>query len=1214
MTTLQGAPPWQPPDRFDEYVLVKPLGRGRTGFVYVAQDTLLERHVAVKFIPARDEGLMASFVNEARTAARIQHPNVATLYRVGRVDGHAYLVWELVRGKSLDQVERPVLPERVLQIAVDTVRGLGAAHRRAVLHRDIKPGNIVVSDTGESKLVDFGLATMLDAKPRTPGTDEGLIGTPYFMSPEAWLGDALDVRSDLYSLGLVLYELLAGEGPFRHVRVKELAQVIQDEPPRPLLAAAPTVPEALASVIDKCLRRDRAERFASADELLAALDLLSPTRSNAPVPVGNPYRGLRAYDAEHRALFFGRTRPLRTVIERLRGESFLVVTGDSGVGKSSLCAAGALPAVAEGALEDGRKWIVGRTVPGRTPIKNLVDLLARLLSLPIETLQRTISDQPGTLGRVVRGALRDELALLVYIDQLEELVTQPTGQAEAVAEALASLADGLPGVRLLATARSDFLSRLAGLPGLGERLPPALMLLGPMSPADVREAIVGPAALKQTGFESEALVEELVDSTTSAQGSLPLLQFTLAELWELRDASTGVIAASSLAAIGGVSGALARHADAVLVALGASERAVARSILLRLVSVDDTRTRRTEDELRIMSPLAPAVLDALVRGRLLVVSESPDGAVYEIAHEALVRGWSTLAHWLTEEAELRAARHRLETASIEWGRLGRSRDLLWSGRQLGELDPRALEAMSPREQAFVEASRRARKVSRWVRRGIVVAVALAIVGTWLGAALVDRRATARAIDADLVDARRSWDLARGALRGRVEAQSRAFAGWDGLDPDAGERAWKDMQQRTQDAREQLAATAGDLERAMLRDADRSDLRELYADLLLDRVLLADVERRRDERAELVARLALYDADGSRGARLDAPAQLVVDVTPSDATLELANQAGAERRSVVAGTRVAVAAGSWLVTLKSADQQVRTSIELARGENAALKLAVPAAGDVPPGFIYIPPGQGYFGSADAEAVRAWFNAVPLHVVQTGGYVIAQHETTFAEWIEFLDDLPVDERERRRPRVAGTGFRGMLELSRPDGRWQIALQPTEHMLKAMWGESIRYPERDRRALQDWRRMPVSGVSYDDAVTYSLWLHRTGRVRGARMCTEHEWERAGRGTFHRNYPHGDVLAPDDANVDETYRKKPGGFGPDEVGSHPASTSVFGVADLTGNVWEWVSSSVVKNQVVARGGSYYFSANTARLTNRELPEASYRDLTVGVRICASR
>ncbi|HEY5934734.1 MAG TPA: serine/threonine-protein kinase, partial [Kofleriaceae bacterium] len=406
-----------PPSRFDEYEIVKPLGRGRSGHVFVARDLLLEREVAIKLVTTTDP---APLVREARAAARIQHPNVATLYRVGELEGCAYLVWELVRGKSLEQVPRPMAVEQVQSIARDVSRGLAAAHRRGVLHRDIKPANIVLADSGEAKLVDFGLAALFDdGVARADPDDAALVGTPYFRAPELWRNEAADARTDLYALGIVLYELLAGEGPFRHLTVKELAAAVETEDARPLRVVAPAAPEGLAAIVDRCLRRDRAARFARAEDVLAALELLSPGRSTAAVPEGNPFRGLRAYDAEHRALFFGRSRPLQLALERLRTEAMLVVTGDSGVGKSSLCAAGIVPAIAEGSIDDGRRWLVARLVPGRTPVRHLADALAGPVGLPSSELARAIEETPYELGRLVRGALRAEHGLLLYIDQME---------------------------------------------------------------------------------------------------------------------------------------------------------------------------------------------------------------------------------------------------------------------------------------------------------------------------------------------------------------------------------------------------------------------------------------------------------------------------------------------------------------------------------------------------------------------------------------------------------------------------------------------------------------------------------------------------------------------------------------------------------------------------------------------------------------------------
>ena len=167
---------WTPPEAFDEYRLVSLIGRGTTGRVYLARDTLLERPVAVKFVRALGPHALARFLVEARAAARVQHPNVVTLYRVGQLENHPYLISEFVRGTSLDRLERPLPWERVLALGRDLARGLGAAHRRGVLHRDIKPANAILTETGEVKLLDFGLAKLLDAD--LPWTEAGAGGSP----------------------------------------------------------------------------------------------------------------------------------------------------------------------------------------------------------------------------------------------------------------------------------------------------------------------------------------------------------------------------------------------------------------------------------------------------------------------------------------------------------------------------------------------------------------------------------------------------------------------------------------------------------------------------------------------------------------------------------------------------------------------------------------------------------------------------------------------------------------------------------------------------------------------------------------------------------------------------------------------------------------------------------------------------------------------------
>jgi formylglycine-generating enzyme required for sulfatase activity len=165
----------------------------------------------------------------------------------------------------------------------------------------------------------------------------------------------------------------------------------------------------------------------------------------------------------------------------------------------------------------------------------------------------------------------------------------------------------------------------------------------------------------------------------------------------------------------------------------------------------------------------------------------------------------------------------------------------------------------------------------------------------------------------------------------------------------------------------------------------------------------------------------------------------------------------------------------------------------------------------------------------------------------------------------------------------------------------------------GQKLRYDKRTRRAEQDWTRFPVAAVSYEDAVAYAQWLDRTKRVVGAHVCDEHEWERAARGANARTFPNGSTtLDPDDANIDITYGREPVAFGPDEVGSHPASRSPVGADDMAGNVWEWTRSVEDPTMPVARGGGWYNAELSSRSTNREWGEPTQRHVWIGVRVCA--
>ncbi|ATB45345.1 protein kinase domain-containing protein [Corallococcus macrosporus] len=1331
----------EPPSEFEEYRLLHPLGHGAMGQVFLAQDTLLDRRVAVKFIATAmgrlpDAAARARFFQEARAVARLQHPNVVAIHRVGEVRGQPYLVSEFIQGEPLDRLQRPVDARLALQLGRGLARGLAAAHRRGILHRDIKPANAILSEDGEVKLLDFGLAEaalaeversalaagappvpgakpagprpLTDTRPlpgpsapdtgphdgplthsaRRPGGGAGgpddlrpdagtrgrqaaaaapgtatqepnprlrdgagvpdtgpgdfappgsnearhdlVPGTPLYLAPELWRGEPASRASDVYALGVLLYELCAGRAPHDGVPLELLGAAVQAQPPPPLAERAPGVSPALAAIVDRCLAADPARRYESGDALREALEALStPTRASA-LPSGNPYLGLRAFDAAHRSVFFGREPALREVLDRLRGDTFVLVAGDSGVGKSSLCRAGVLPAVSQGGLEDGGPaWTVLSGPPGRRPLDTWVELLAPLVGESAESLGgRLATEEPGVLARALRRRPADAAPLLLFIDQLEELVTfSEPAQAARLAEELALVPRRAPRVRLLATARSDCLTRLVALPGLGDEVPRALHLLRALSAHGLREAVEGPLRMQGLRFETPAMVDALVASAARAEGGLPLLQFALEALWEARDVHRQRIPAAALEALGGVEGALARHADAVVARLRPEQRPRARELLLELVTPEGTRLRRTREEL-LRGPgddTGREVLDGLVRGRLLTAGEAEDGdGVYTLAHESLVTGWDTLRGWLGRDEQRRAVRLRLERAAAEWARLGRPAELLYGTRQLQVVRAAGLSHVDgARERDFLARSRAAARRQR-LTRWLAVALVPLVLGGVVGVTRVQAQAQLDArINRHLDEARAQQAALEGHLGQLGHLRFQAFTLFDTPGPrnrQAAEAVWTQARQARQAVEETLLRAMSELEAAWGLAPGNPRVSPLMANLLVTRVELAEQERQPEQRAQWLARLAVHDAMGELRQGLTAPALVSLTSEPAGARVRLLEPTpegeplpGRELGQTPLH-EVALPAGSHLLVIEAPGRfPVRVPVLLASGERLALEVPLPATESVPAGFVHIPAGRFLQGASESEYLRrAFFFAPPLHPVETGAYLIARHEVTFAQYIAFLETLPPEERAARMP---GSRRRiTVVDLARePDGRWRLTLRPASASYSVRDGELLRYGKRDRRQEQDWLRFPVSAVSFDDALAYVAWLDRTGQVPGARMCTEREWERAARGADGRRYPSGDWLAPDDANHDVTYGREPWGFGPDEVGSHPRSRSPFGVDDLAGNVWEWTRSNVDPEKPSAQGGSWYQSDLTAHAANRDRVERTQREALTGFRVCAT-
>ena len=406
-----------------------------------------------------------------------------------------------------------------------------------------------------------------------------------------------------------------------------------------------------------------------------------------------------------------------------------------------------------------------------------------------------------------------------------------------------------------------------------------------------------------------------------------------------------------------------------------------------------------------------------------------------------------------------------------------------------------------------------------------------------------------------------------------------------------------------------------LEPALLLDS-RPAFRRRMAELLLVLVELATLDHDAAAVAELTARIAPYDP--SRVPVAAATGTLVVEVTPAaQVTVRCAEPGAPHRlgppRMVATGARHVLAVPATLCTVGAVapDHVAVTEATVVPVERwHTVRLTLPPASAPPPDFVFVPAGWFLYGAADPESVRQSIAAPPEHPVFQRAFWIARHETTFAAWIEYLDALPPGERDERRPMASGPTTMSLQLVDTPTGAWSLELADGTTTRRHARGEPVVYPGRTLRRAQAWERWPVVGVRVADARAYAAWLDHTGRVPGARLCTNAEWERAARGADDRLYPHGDELAPDDANWIKTYDEKAGALGLDEVGSHPASDSPFGVADLAGNAWEFVDAP--PDIALTRGGGWYYGARAVRASNLVGSEPRFRDTATGLRVCA--
>ncbi len=298
---------FEPGTRIGRYEVLRRLGAGAMGEVHLAQDPSIGRLLAVKTVRAHEDPddapaeRSARLVREARAAGRLLHANIVTLFDAGEQDGFFYLAFEYVDGQDLHHhllANRPLALDECLRIAAEVAAGLAHAHQQGIVHRDVKPSNVLIDKSGQAKIADFGIAKL--AGQATELTTAGtVIGSPHYLAPEQIRGEALDGRADLFSLGVMLYEMVSGHRPFEGETISTLVYQILHQEPRPVRELRPDLPPAVAAVITRLLAKDRDRRYPDAAAAAAALTsarpgfsgattLLQPALSAADRPLGRP--------------------------------------------------------------------------------------------------------------------------------------------------------------------------------------------------------------------------------------------------------------------------------------------------------------------------------------------------------------------------------------------------------------------------------------------------------------------------------------------------------------------------------------------------------------------------------------------------------------------------------------------------------------------------------------------------------------------------------------------------------------------------------------------------------------------------------------------------------------------------------------------------------------------------------------------------------------
>lgn len=754
-----------------KYRVLSRIGRGGMARVYKGHHPGLDRYVAIKVLHshlAEDESFISRFEQEATAVARLRHPNIVQVYDFDEQDGHRYMVMEFVEGPTLkreleERVKQvpagrsPFTLEEIARIFIGLANAIDYAHTRGMVHRDLKPANVMLTGEGQVLLTDFGLAYLLGV---TGLTETGAIaGTPTYMSPEQGQGKRGDERSDIYSLGVILYELLTGKVPFSDDNALGIILQHANAEPAPPSEHVPSLSAAVEGVVLTALAKDPAGRYQTANEmadaLRAAVGLLpdqtpydfiplaagdsviyreitpgrnddstpngrTPYTSSTPLTHAHPYRGLFAFREEDAPFFFGREEFTNRQLNRIEEQPLIAIVGPSGSGKSSVVFAGLIPS-----LREGGDWLISDFRPGSRPFQALAESLIPLLEPEMSEIDQLVETKklagamisgdlalPDVVARILSKSPETERMLLV-IDQFEELFT--LCPSEHIQRTFLDLllvvleAQGFQQNRTLSivlTIRADFLGQALDYRPLADALQQANLILGPMNKQELGRAIANPAGKLGISFEA-GLINRILSDVGDKPGNLPLLEFALTLLWERRVGRR--LTHSAYETIGRVEGALARYADEVYGKLSPIEQNQARRIFMQMVrpgqQTEDTRRVASRAEL---GEAQWALVQDLADARLLVTGRDPAGyETVEVVHEALIRSWSRLQEWLNTDRAFRIWQERLRASLRQWQISEHDSGALLRGVPLAEAEEwfkQHKEDLNRAERHFIQSS------------------------------------------------------------------------------------------------------------------------------------------------------------------------------------------------------------------------------------------------------------------------------------------------------------------------------------------------------------------------------------------------------------------------------------------------------------------------------------------------------------------------------